>query len=55
MNKSKTPIEELPKQSIIKINKSQNIPKKEKKYYEFIDVNLDKSFLNSYFQNLKKK
>tara|TARA_B100000795_G_scaffold254823_2_gene226009 strand:+ start:1209 stop:1361 length:153 start_codon:yes stop_codon:yes gene_type:complete len=46
---------ELPPQTHIKINKSIKKDKEIQKSYEYIDINLDKEFLNKYFQNIKKK
>jgi hypothetical protein len=39
----------------IKINKKEKQEKQTKKTYEYIDINLDKAFLNKYFQDIKKK
>jgi len=55
MENTKTPIENLPKQSLIKIEKSKKKEKTRKNLFEYIDANLETSFLNNYFQELKKK
>tara|TARA_Y100001970_G_scaffold197655_1_gene240443 strand:- start:6588 stop:6758 length:171 start_codon:yes stop_codon:yes gene_type:complete len=49
----KTPISKLPSQTLIKIKKS-NHKKQPLKVSNFIDNNLDKDFLNNYFQESKK-
>ena len=50
-----THIDSLPKQMFIKMEKSKKKEKKEKKLYDFIDINLDKTFLNNYFKINNKK
>lgn len=55
MENTKTPIENLPKQSLIKVEKSKKKGKTKKNLFEYIDANLETSFLNNYFQELKKK
>tara|TARA_X000000368_G_C22674402_1_gene555416 strand:- start:321 stop:485 length:165 start_codon:yes stop_codon:yes gene_type:complete len=54
MESSKSNLNSLPPQRVINIKKSKSL-KTEKKLYDFIDVNLDKSFINKYFQESKKK
>ena len=54
MESSKSNLNSLPPQRAIIIKKSKSL-KPEKKLYDFIDVNLDKSFLNKYFKESKKK
>ena len=49
----KTPLSNLPSQTLIKIKKSNNV-KQPLKVSNFIDNNLDKAFLNNYFQESKK-
>jgi len=49
----KSPIDNLPKQNFIKIQKSKNIKHKVEKS-KYIDNNLDSTFLNKYFQEHKK-
>ena len=49
----KTPISHLPSQTLIKIKKITKI-KQPLKVSNFIDNNLDKDFLNNYFQESKK-
>jgi|TARA_B110000967_G_C18590493_1_gene414201 hypothetical protein len=45
----------LPPQTHVKINNSLKKDKEIQKSYEYIDINLDKNFLDKYFQNIKKK
>jgi hypothetical protein len=54
MESSKSNLNSLPTQKVINIKKSKSL-KINKKLYDFIDVNLDKTFLNKYFQESKKK
>ena len=54
MDPSKSKLDSLPPQRVINIKKSKSL-KPEKKRYDFIDVNLDKTFLNKYFKESKKK
>jgi len=49
------PIASLPKQMFINIEKSKKKNTKERKLYDFIDINLDKSFINNYFKINNKK
>ena len=54
MEKSK--IKELSAQKIFKVEiTKKNVTLEEKKIYNYIDINLDKAFLNKYFQEYKKK
>ena len=55
MKPSMSKLNSLPPQKAIVIQKKTNTPKPIKKMYDFIDVNLDKQFLNKYFQENKKK
>jgi hypothetical protein len=48
-----TPVQNLPKQKFIKIEKSKNVVNKVVKS-KYIDNNLDADFLNKYFQEPKK-
>ena len=50
-----TPLASLPNQMFINIDKSKKKDTKEKKLYDFIDINLDKTFLNNYFKINNKK
>ena len=54
MESSKSKLHSLPPQRAIVIKKSKSL-KSDKKLYDFIDVNLDKTFLNKYFQESNKK
>ena len=54
MESYKSKLDSLPPQTAIVIKKSKSL-KPAKKLYDFIDVNLDKTFLNKYFQESKKK
>lgn len=54
MNPSNSKLNSLPPQQSINIKKSNSLKQKEK-LFDFIDVNLDKKFLNKYFQESKKK
>ena len=56
MNSSKIKTEKLPEQVFLKIDKrSEKENSGQKKLFDYIDVNLDKTFLNTYFQEVKKK
>ena len=56
MEKSKTKVEDLPPQKFLRIKKSEKSKaERKKKLYNFMDINLNKSFLNNYFQQHKKK
>lgn len=54
MDPSKSKLSSLPPQRAIVIKKSKSL-KPEKKFYDYIDVNLDKSFITKYFQGSNKK
>tara|TARA_B100000242_G_C42839554_1_gene389903 strand:+ start:480 stop:644 length:165 start_codon:yes stop_codon:yes gene_type:complete len=54
MDPSKSKLGSLPPQRAIVIKKSKSL-KPEKKLYDYIDVNLDKSFVTKYFQASNKK
>ena len=54
MDPSKSKLSSLPPQRAIVIKKSKSL-KPQKKLYDYIDINLDKSFLTKYFQESKKK
>jgi hypothetical protein len=49
----KSPVDNLPKQNIIKIQKSKSVKHNVEKS-KYIDNNLDSNFLNKYFQEPKK-
>ncbi len=56
MNSSKIKTEKLPEQVFLKIDKrSEKEGTAKKKLFDYMDVNLDKTFLNTYFQEVKKK
>ena len=56
MNSSKIKTEKLPEQVFLKIDKrSEKENNGQKKLFDYMDVNLDKAFLNTYFQEDKKK
>jgi len=54
MKPSISKLDSLPPQKAIVIQKKSKTPKPIKKRYDFIDINLDKSFLKEYFQESKK-
>jgi hypothetical protein len=56
MDSSKIKTEKLPSQVFLKIDKREkNKDSTAKKLFDYMDVNLDKTFLNTYFQEVKKK